>query len=40
MVCCRKTTNIVNFLLGEGGHAHSFLCVQIEMESCVHVASC
>jgi hypothetical protein len=31
---------IVIFLPSENGHAHSFLSVQVEMESYVHVASC
>ncbi len=40
MESCRKTTIIVNFLLGEDGHAHSFSGVRVEMESCIYVASC
>jgi hypothetical protein len=36
---CKETPIVVNLLPREDGHAHSFLGVWVEMESCVHVAS-
>jgi hypothetical protein len=40
VACCKETTILLNFLLSENGHAHYFLGVRVQMESCVHVASC